>query len=441
MSPDLDVAVVGAGAAGLATAFALQRAGRSVQVFESADHVGGRMATLRHDGFVIDTGAEMIATHGYPATWRLIHELGLSDEDVPRVAQPISIWRKGRVHPDVGRPRGLATGAGLSARGRMALIRFQGSIMAKARSFHPDFPEDTPLGDVTVEQLAGRYPRELTDYMFQPIAGGFFGWQLDRSAAAAMVCLLIATKDTSNWRTYRDGMDTLARKLAERVDVLTATPVREVVSGNGSPRLVTSQGELTARSVVVCVPAPQAADLCRDCPEVERRFLEACTYAPMLRVSLELERPMTFLDQASAYVVLIPAAENAVLSVMAIDQNKEQGRSPESSGLVSLLTAPTATRELLDSSDDRIVLRVLEEGERYLPGLSQATKSSFVHRFPLGLPEATPEALRLRTDFMRRPARSVDFAGDWVMARPSSEGAIRSADIAAWRVMAHAGDG
>ncbi|MGH3990166.1 MAG: FAD-dependent oxidoreductase, partial [Pseudonocardiaceae bacterium] len=52
MSPDLDVAVVGGGIAGLSVAYALQLAGRSVQVFEAADGVGGRMRTLRHDGYL-----------------------------------------------------------------------------------------------------------------------------------------------------------------------------------------------------------------------------------------------------------------------------------------------------------------------------------------------------------------------------------------------------
>ena len=43
MSPDLDVAVVGAGIAGLTAADELRRAGLDVRVLESAPHVGGRI--------------------------------------------------------------------------------------------------------------------------------------------------------------------------------------------------------------------------------------------------------------------------------------------------------------------------------------------------------------------------------------------------------------
>ncbi|MFF3514119.1 hypothetical protein [Streptomyces sp. NPDC002573] len=75
------------------------------------------------------------------------------------------------------------------------------------------------------------------------------------------------------------------------------------------------------------------------------------------------------------------------------------------------------------------------QAERYLPGLTEATRTAFVVRWPLGLPEATPAALRLRQAFLERPVRRVDYAGDWVMLRPNSEAAIRSAGIAADRVL------
>jgi oxygen-dependent protoporphyrinogen oxidase len=437
MSPDLDVAVVGGGIAGLATAYALQKAGRSVQVFEAAEAVGGRMRTLRHDGYLIDTGAEMIAPHGYPATWRLIRELGLLAADVPRVACAVSMWRGDRAYSYVGRPLGLLTGAGMSARGRLDLMHFNAHIALRSRAFDPDHPERTPLGETSIAELASRYRRELTDYLFQPLTGGFFGWQADRSAAAALVSLLLAIRNTANWRTYREGMDTLARRLAERVPVTTGCPVQQVSSASGTARIVTGGAELTARSVVLCVPAPVALELYADVPQDEQSFLAACTYGPMLRVSFLLDRPLLPRGGRSTSAVLVPEVEDSLLGAITVDHNKAPGRAPAGRGLVSLLTCPRATRELIDATDTEVVDRLVEQGERYLPGLRQATRAHFVHRFRHGLPEATPAALRLRAGFLRRPLRSVDYAGDWLMLRPSSEGGARSADLAAWRVMAH----
>jgi protoporphyrinogen/coproporphyrinogen III oxidase len=439
VTPDLDVAVVGGGIAGLSVAYALQLAGRSVQVFEAADAVGGRMRTLRYDGYLIDTGAEMIATHGYPATWRLIRELGLPAADLPRVADPVSMWRDKRAHPHVGRPLGLLTGAGLSVRGRLDLLRLNVCTALRARQFDPDHPESTPLGEASVAAFASRYRPELTDYLFQPLVSTFFGWQPDRSAAAALVSLLLATRNTANWRTYREGMDTLARRLAEQVSVTTGAGVQEVVCAPDLARIHAGGSSLTARSVVLCVPAPIALDLYANVARDERSFLEASTYTSMLRVSCVLDRPLAPRGCRSSHVVLVPEVEDSLLAAITVDHNKAPGRAPTGRGLVSLLTCPRATRELIDASDTEVVDRVIEQGEQYLPGLRRATRAHFVHRFHHGLPAATPAALRQRSGFLRRALRAVDYAGDWLLVRPSSEGAVRSADLAAWRVLAHTG--
>lgn len=51
---DVDVVIVGAGAAGLAAAQHLTRAGLTTVVLEAAPTVGGRMSTEKVDGFRLD---------------------------------------------------------------------------------------------------------------------------------------------------------------------------------------------------------------------------------------------------------------------------------------------------------------------------------------------------------------------------------------------------
>ncbi|RFU22505.1 NAD(P)/FAD-dependent oxidoreductase [Geodermatophilus marinus] len=60
-----EVVVVGAGLAGLSAAVRLAGAGCDVHVVEAAAHAGGRLATERIDGFVVDRGFQVLNT-GYP---------------------------------------------------------------------------------------------------------------------------------------------------------------------------------------------------------------------------------------------------------------------------------------------------------------------------------------------------------------------------------------
>ena len=65
MSSRAEVVVAGAGLAGLSAATRLVAAGVDVQVLEAGGHAGGRLATERIDGFVVDRGFQVLNT-GYP---------------------------------------------------------------------------------------------------------------------------------------------------------------------------------------------------------------------------------------------------------------------------------------------------------------------------------------------------------------------------------------
>jgi monoamine oxidase len=75
---DCEVAIIGAGVAGLAAAGALAQSGMTVRCLEATSCVGGRIRTVRHPlgSFPIELGAEFV--HGLPPeTWGIVRRAGL----------------------------------------------------------------------------------------------------------------------------------------------------------------------------------------------------------------------------------------------------------------------------------------------------------------------------------------------------------------------------
>ncbi|NEA27118.1 FAD-dependent oxidoreductase, partial [Actinomadura bangladeshensis] len=387
MSAPLDVAVVGAGPAGLATAYALAGQGRTVRVLEAAGAVGGRMRTVREHGCLIDTGAEMFPGRaGYPATWRLIADLGLDRDPaaVSNVRDALAVWRDGRARPNAGRPLGLLTGAGLSLRARADLMRLRVRL-ARLGDLDPDRPERAGIAEETVADLVRPYHPDVYDYLVHPLVSGFFGWDPARSAAAPFAAHLAASGGSHTWHTYRDGMDTLARALADRLDVTTDHPVTRVAVDGDAVRVESPRGTVTARAVVLAVPAPVAARLYDEPRPAARLFLAECGYTPMLRVSLVLDAPPE--PARASFATLIPAAADPLLNVVTRDHRKHPGRAPRGRALISLIPSPRGCRELFDAPDRTVAERLIARAGRFVPGLDAAGPSHVrVHRFRHGLP-------------------------------------------------------
>jgi phytoene dehydrogenase-like protein len=89
-----EVAIIGAGLAGLSCAVSLQAAGMQVTLLESSDGPGGRVRTDLVDGFRLDRGFQVMLT-AYPEARRLLNYDGLQ---LRKFTPGALVWHGGKFH-------------------------------------------------------------------------------------------------------------------------------------------------------------------------------------------------------------------------------------------------------------------------------------------------------------------------------------------------------
>src|SRR3977135_4315563 len=118
--PPVDVVVVGAGIAGLATAYEISRRGFSFVVLERASRAGGVIFSEEVDGYTIDGGPDSLLVQK-PEGIALCEAIGLGDRLVPTKPPRVAyIQRAGRLHAlPAGSVLGIPTQVAPFARTRL----------------------------------------------------------------------------------------------------------------------------------------------------------------------------------------------------------------------------------------------------------------------------------------------------------------------------------
>jgi len=266
----VDVAVVGAGLAGLATARLLKREGRSVVVLEARERVGGRIETHRFDdGAVAELGATWVGGR-HRRTQALAAELGLPLVRDEAAGEPVVV-------DEQHEPRGGRLLARIEQRAATMLLE------RRARTVALDAPWASrgaaQLDERTLEAwLRRNVPREGARRGLAGLLEGVFAAEPSRvSLLYALFYLhaggglreLVASHGGAQEFRVPGGVDRLCTSLAEELheDLLLGTTVTAVRHGGGGATVETEAESFAVRRVVVAVP-PAVATAIRFDPEL-----------------------------------------------------------------------------------------------------------------------------------------------------------------------------
>jgi len=254
-SGEVDVAIIGAGAAGIAAARTIVAGKRSFAVLEAGDRVGGRCVTdTQTFGLPYDRGAHFIHMPDINALAKLAPRDGLDIYPAP----PGQRLRIGQRNAREGEMEDLFA----------ALVRTTHAIGEAARG-----RTDVSCAQVLPADLGDWRPS--IEFMLGP-----FGCAKALAEISAMDFAKSAERDRDAF--CRQGFGAVLARLAEGLTVQLATPVKRIEVSRRGIEVGTKKGSLRTRTVIVTVStAVLAKGAITFDPELPHRHSEAIAKLPL----------------------------------------------------------------------------------------------------------------------------------------------------------------
>jgi monoamine oxidase len=286
MAADLDVVVVGAGAAGLGAARALKTAGASFVVLEAADRIGGRAwtDTTAFPGIPFDRGCHWLHSASHNPFRAAADALGLS------YAAGRRDWRQRHLYV---RGQGLAP----------AEARTTGaSIFAAFDAMEAAGAAGRDVAASTVIDLTGPWARVVAQWV-----------AIFTGADPANVSTLDFARyaDTGEDWPVVDGFGALVLANAGTdLPIRLNTPARGINTSGAGVVVSTDAGDIRARSVIVTVSttvlASGAIRFTPELPQVHLDAIAACPLGHAEKIAFQLDHvieevpPTTYADVVDA---------------------------------------------------------------------------------------------------------------------------------------------
>ena len=340
------VAVIGAGYAGMAAAVALVDAGHEVTVFETSRVLGGRARKVEIEGFNIDNG-QHILIGAYSETLDLMRKIGVH-EDEAFLRLPLTLNYPGfsirapRLPAPLHLAAALLTAQGMTWAEKRAAINFMQWL--KKRRFRLE-------QDCTVQALldAHAQPQVLRRHLWEPLCIGALNTPAETASAQVFANVLRASlaagRAASDLLIPRIDLSAMLAEPAARYveahggSVRTGTPVSGIARSATGYRLDV-EPDIEYSSVIVAVAPYHLPRLIAQLPELAALAAqtEALAWEPIVTCYLRyppgtrLPQPMLGLTDSHAHWIFDRAqldGNDGLIAAVTSARGKHSGLSKE----------------------------------------------------------------------------------------------------------------
>ncbi|MBN2720800.1 MAG: FAD-dependent oxidoreductase [Proteobacteria bacterium] len=286
------IAVVGGGAAGIVSAYLLQK-DHEVVLFEKNDYLGGHTHTITipegpDAGTPVDTGFIVLNDRTYPLLRAFLKRLNVKTRDTG-MSFAFHSRKSGLFYSGSGLNGFFAQRRNIFRPAHWAMLREIGRF-----SFHgeKDLREDT-VGNDTLGEYLGRngYSRNLIENYVIPMCSAIWSSPFERIEGFPAAPLLrffhnhglLSLRDRPQWMTVVGGSRSYVEAFLKGFTgvVNLAAPIEGITRGPSEVTIRTASGEnFSFDRVVIAAHADEALRMLTDPTDDERRLLGPWQYQP-----------------------------------------------------------------------------------------------------------------------------------------------------------------